>query len=138
MKSLEQERSYFINPYTNLKNIRESGSLAIKKGEGIYVYDENNNKYLEGLAGLWCVALGFNNQRLIDATKRQLDELPYYHSFTGKVPLTTDLRALALARVECSSSLVTIYEGHIVPLETLRHAPCPLHISIAFINPPSF
>lgn len=99
MKSLEQERSYFINPYTNLKNIRESGSLAIKKGEGIYVYDENNNKYLEGLAGLWCVALGFNNQRLIDATKRQLDELPYYHSFTGKVPLTT---------LELSEALVEI------------------------------
>ena len=75
MNSFELEKNYFINPYTNLKNIRESGSLAITKGDGIYVFDENNNKYLEGLAGLWCVALGFNNQRLIDAAKKQLNEL---------------------------------------------------------------
>ena len=109
MKSLEQERSYFINPYTNLKNIRESGSLAIKKGEGIYVYDENNNKYLEGLAGLWCVALGFNNQRLIDATKRQLDELPYYHSFTGKVPLTTLELSEALVEIAPDSLTKVLY-----------------------------
>ena len=44
MKSFELEKNYFINPYTNLKNIRESGALTITKGEGIYVFDENNNK----------------------------------------------------------------------------------------------
>ena len=89
MKSSEQEKRYFINPYTNLKDIRKSGSLIIEKGKGIYVYDDNNNRYIEGLAGLWCVALGFNNKRLIEAANRQLKQLPNYHSFTGKVPLTT-------------------------------------------------
>lgn len=53
MKSSEQEKRYFINPYTNLKDIRKSGSLIIEKGKGIYVYDDNNNRYIEGLAGLW-------------------------------------------------------------------------------------
>ena len=85
MKSAEQENKYFINPYTNLKDIRKYGSLIIEKGRGIYVYDENNNKYIEGLAGLWCVALGFNNKRLIKAANKQLNLLPNYHSFTGKV-----------------------------------------------------
>ena len=89
MKSAEQEKKYFINPYTNLKEIRKFGSLTIKKGNGIYVYDENNNNYIEGLAGVWCVALGFNNKRLIKAANKQFKQLPYYHSFTGKVPLTT-------------------------------------------------
>ena len=42
MKSAELEKKYFINPYTNLKEIRKFGSLPIKKGNGVYVYDENN------------------------------------------------------------------------------------------------
>ena len=109
MKSFELEKNYFINPYTNLKNIRESGSLTITKGEGIYVFDENNNKYLEGLAGLWCVALGFNNQRLIKAANKQLNELPYYHSFTGKVPLTTLELSEALVKITPDSLTKVLY-----------------------------
>ena len=58
-------------------------------------------------------------------------------SSKGKPPVIIVLNALALPRVECSSSLVAIKEGHIVPEVTFRHAPCPLHISIAEFMPPS-
>ena len=109
MKSAEQEKKYFINPYTNLKEIKKFGSLTIKKGNGIYVYDENNNKYLEGLAGLWCVALGFNNKRLIKAANKQFKQLPYYHSFTGKVPLTTLQLSEELVKISPKSLTKVLY-----------------------------
>ena len=109
MKSAEQEKKYFINPYTNLKDIRKHGSLAIEKGNGIYVYDENNNKYIEGLAGLWCVALGFNNKRLIKAANKQFNLLPNYHSFTGKVPLITLQLSEELVKISPKSLTKVLY-----------------------------
>ena len=109
MKSAELEKKYFINPYTNLKEIRKFGSLPIKKGNGVYVYDENNKKYIEGLAGLWCVALGFNNKRLIKAANKQFNLLPYYHSFTGKVPLTTLQLSEELVKISPKSLTKVLY-----------------------------
>ena len=109
MKSSELEKKYFLNPYTNLKDIRKYGSLTIEKGRGIYVYDENNNKYIEGLAGLWCVALGFNNKRLIKAANKQFNLLPNYHSFTGKVPLTTLKLSEELVKISPKSLTKVLY-----------------------------
>ncbi len=42
----------YINPYSNLQKIEDEGNLVIERGEGIYVYDDKGNKYIEGLAGL--------------------------------------------------------------------------------------
>ncbi len=77
---------YHLHPYTNLRAHERDGPLVIVKGDGVHVIDEQGNRYLEGMAGLWCASLGFSNQRLADAAYRQMRELPYYHSFNGKVP----------------------------------------------------
>ena len=50
----------------------------------IYVYDDQGKQYIEAMAGLWSVRVGFGEQRLVDAATRQLAKLPYYHSFSGK------------------------------------------------------
>lgn len=73
--------STLIFPTTNLKT---GENLILEKGDGIYVYDNNGNQYLEGMAGLWCTALGYNNQELIDAATSQLHNLSYSHMFGGK------------------------------------------------------
>ena len=70
-----------IHPFTNLKKHEERGPLIIEKGDGIYVEDLEGNKYIEGLAGLWCTSLGFNNERLVEAAASQMRKLPYYHAF---------------------------------------------------------
>ena len=70
-----------IHPFTNLKKHQEKGPLIIEKGDGIYVEDLEGNKYIEGLAGLWCTSLGFNNERLVEAAASQMRKLPYYHAF---------------------------------------------------------
>lgn len=70
-----------IYPTTNLKAIEQ---IVIDHGEGVYVYDDKGNQYLEGLAGLWCTSLGYGNQELIDTTSEAMKKLTYSHMFGGK------------------------------------------------------
>lgn len=91
-----------IHPYTNLKAHLETGPLVISRGEGVHVYGEDGTQYLEAMAGLWCTSLGWSEPRLVDAAKAAMERLPFYHSFTHKVPdVTVDLaeKLLALAPV---------------------------------------
>jgi len=73
-----------IHPYTNLKLHQSAGPMVITQGDGVFVIDENGKRYLEGLAGLWCVSLGFSEPRLAEAAYRQMLKLPYYHTFSHK------------------------------------------------------
>ncbi|MGB2054391.1 MAG: aminotransferase, partial [Porticoccaceae bacterium] len=73
--------THLIYPTTNFKAIEQ---ISIERGEGCYVWDKQGNKYLEGLAGLWCTALGYGNQELIDTTTAQMSKLNFSHMFGGK------------------------------------------------------
>jgi 4-aminobutyrate--pyruvate transaminase len=73
-----------IHPYTNLKLHETQGPLVITEGDGVFVRDEEGKSYLEGLAGLWCVSLGFSESRLAEAAYRQMRRLPFYHNFVHK------------------------------------------------------
>ncbi|MBC7103628.1 MAG: aminotransferase class III-fold pyridoxal phosphate-dependent enzyme [Parvibaculum sp.] len=73
-----------IHPYTNLDTFRTTGPMIIERGEGIYVFDNGGNKYIEGLSGLWCTSLGYNEQELIDAAMEQFRQIPFTHTFGGK------------------------------------------------------
>ena len=73
-----------FHPYTNLRAIEKDAPLMIVEGDGIEVVDDTGRRYIEGMAGLWCASLGFSEKRLGEAAKRQMDVLPYYHSFSGK------------------------------------------------------
>ena len=77
---------HHLHPYTQLRDHERDGPLVIVRGEGVQVFDEHGKAYIEGMAGLWCASLGFSEQRLADAAFRQMSTLPYYHSFSGKVP----------------------------------------------------
>ncbi|MFQ6018817.1 MAG: aminotransferase [Kiloniellaceae bacterium] len=79
--------AYTLHAYTNLAVHEEKGPLIVSRGDGIYVWDDQGRRYIEGLAGLWCAALGFSEKRLAEAAKRQLDELPYMHTFSHRSTL---------------------------------------------------
>lgn len=91
-----------LHPYTNAIANRDDGPLVITRGEGVHVWDEDGRKYIEGMSGLWCVSLGFGEDRLAEAAARQMRELPFYHGFSQKShPPQIELaeRLLALAPV---------------------------------------
>ncbi|HSF94430.1 MAG TPA: aminotransferase [Thermohalobaculum sp.] len=73
-----------LHPYTNAVTHRQVGAHLIERGEGVYVYDEQGRRFIEGMAGLWCSGLGFGDKELVEAAKEQLDKLPYYHLFGGR------------------------------------------------------
>ncbi len=73
-----------IHPYTNQATIRETGPLVFERGKGVYIYDTDGKAYLEGMAGLWCTALGYDNEELVEAAATQMRKLPFAHLFTAK------------------------------------------------------
>ncbi|MFQ5783728.1 MAG: aspartate aminotransferase family protein [Alphaproteobacteria bacterium] len=102
--------AYHLHPYTNLAQHEKQGPHILTRGEGVYVIDDAGNKYLEGLAGLWCASLGFSEQRLVDAATRQLSTLPYYHGFAHKTtPPVIELaeRLIEMAPVPMSKVFFT-------------------------------
>ena len=81
--------AYTLHHYTNLAAHEEKGPFIITRGEGVYVYDDQDKKYMEGMAGLWCTGLGFSEKRLTEAAKKQLDTLPFSQSFTHRAVVPT-------------------------------------------------
>ena len=73
-----------VHPYVNLATFRETGPLIIERGKGIYVYDTEGKPYIEGMAGLWCTALGYGNEELVEAAATQMRKLSFAHLFTGR------------------------------------------------------
>ena len=73
--------THLIYPTTNFKAIEQ---VTVERGEGCYVWDNHGNKYLEGLAGLWCTALGYGNQEVIAIATEQMNKLTFNHMFGGK------------------------------------------------------
>jgi 4-aminobutyrate--pyruvate transaminase len=73
-----------LHPYTNARTIEAEGPIVIERGKGVYVYDDQGKEYIEALAGLWSVGVGFSEERLVAAATEQLRKLPYYHNFMGR------------------------------------------------------
>ena len=96
-----------LHPYTDLKTHQEVGPLVITRGKGVRVWDDSGKEYIESIAGLWCAALGFDNERLVQAAATQMRKLPFYHSFTAKShePLI-DLSEMLIARAPVPMSKV--------------------------------
>jgi 4-aminobutyrate--pyruvate transaminase len=101
-----------IHPYTHLARHRATGPLIVDRGKGIYVYDDAGKRYIEGLAGLWCSALGYGNEELVAAAAEQMRKLSFSHVFGGKshdlvIELSEKLKELA----PCPASKVLFCSG---------------------------
>jgi len=75
------DRQHYLHPFTDFKSLHAKGSRVIVRAEGVYLYDSDGNRILDGMAGLWCVNLGYGRRELAEAAYRQMLELPYYNSF---------------------------------------------------------
>src|ERR1700759_604929 len=73
-----------VHPYINLASFRESGPLVFERAQGVYVYDSNGKAYIEGMAGLWCTALGYGNEELVETAAAQMRKLSFAHLFNGR------------------------------------------------------
>lgn len=71
------------HPFTNLAKHLETGPTMLERGEGIYVWDDQGTRYLEGMSGLWCTALGYGNEELVEVAAEQMRKLPFSHLFAS-------------------------------------------------------
>ncbi len=96
--------AFSLHPYTNLAVHEDRGPFVITRGEGIYVYDDLENKYIEGLSGLWCTGLGYSEKRLVNAAMTQMNQLPFSHSFAHRATVPV---------IELSEKLINIAPGNL-------------------------
>lgn len=82
LEALDLARMF--HPNTNLAVHQRSGPLVVSRGEGIFVWDNHGNRYIEGMAGLWCTALGYGEEELAQVAYDQIKRLSFTHLFAGK------------------------------------------------------
>jgi len=73
-----------VHPYTNLAGLRDTGPVVIEHGKGVLVHDSEGKAYIDAMAGLWCVSLGYGNEELVEAAAAQMRKLSFAHLFSAK------------------------------------------------------
>ena len=79
-----KDLEHLLHPVTNLKLHGQKGPTVHARAEGIYVWDNHGKQYLEGLAGLWCTALGYGEEELARVAAETMQSLSYSQLFGGK------------------------------------------------------
>lgn len=98
------DAAHHMHPFTHGAGLREKGARVITRAEGCWLTDSDGNRILDGMAGLWCVNIGYGRTELADAAARQMRELPFYNTFFQ----TTHVPALNLA-----ARLAELAPGHL-------------------------
>jgi len=76
--------AFHIHSQTNLSLHEQVGPTVMVRGEGIYTWDDQGKRYLDAMSGMWSAALGYSEERLVQAALRQMQELPYHQNFAHR------------------------------------------------------
>jgi len=79
-----RDMASLLHPFTNLTVLRQTGPLVVERGKGVFVYGADGRDYLEAMGGLWCAALGWGEEELVEAAAEQMRKLSFAHIFGGK------------------------------------------------------
>ncbi len=90
------DRKYVFHPFTAPRLHEASGGVMIVRGSGCTLWDARGNEYLDAMAGLWCVNVGYGRREIADAVAAQIERLSYYHGFSS---MATEAPALLAERV---------------------------------------
>ncbi|WP_136478639.1 aspartate aminotransferase family protein [Pseudomonas sp. DG56-2] len=119
-------RDHHLAPFSDYKQLKEKGPRIITKAEGVHLWDSEGNKILDGMAGLWCVAVGYGREELADAAAKQMRELPYYNLFfqTAHPPALELAKAISAVAPEGMTHVFFTgsgSEGNDTNLRMVRH-----------------
>ena len=74
---------HHLHPFSDARALEKQGALVMARGDGVFLEDSEGRRYLDGMAGLWCVQVGYGRRELVEAAREQLERLPYYNTFFG-------------------------------------------------------
>ncbi|MFA8440878.1 aspartate aminotransferase family protein [Yoonia sp.] len=86
--------AHHLHPFSHSNALAAKGPRVITSANGVWLKDSDGEEIIDGMAGLWCVNIGYGRDELADAAARQMKELPYYNTFFQ----TTHVPALMLAK----------------------------------------
>ena len=76
------DTAHHLHPFTDFRGLaEEGGARIITRAEGVWLEDSEGVKILDGMAGLWCVNVGYGRERLAKVAYDQMVELPFYNTF---------------------------------------------------------
>ncbi|WP_322045906.1 aspartate aminotransferase family protein [Paraburkholderia sp. J67] len=75
------DAAHHIHPFSDMGSLNKAGSRVIVKAKGVYLWDSEGNQIIDGMAGLWCVNVGYGRKELADAAYEQMQQLPFYNTF---------------------------------------------------------
>ncbi len=83
------DAAHHMHPFTNGSGLAKKGARIITRAEGVWLTDSDGERLIDGMAGLWCVNIGYGRRELAQVAARQMEELPYYNTFfqTSHVPV---------------------------------------------------
>ena len=85
--SLQKQDNFHIHPWENIEKLGTNERTIISRSEGIYVYDSEGNRLIDGPAGMWCVNAGHGRREIADAMAHQALEMPYFSPWSvGTLP----------------------------------------------------
>ena len=79
-----KDLQHLLHPTTNLAQHQSQGPFVTASAEGVYVQDQHGKQYLEGMSGLWCTAIGYGNEELVQVAADQMRKLSYSQLFSGR------------------------------------------------------
>ncbi|MDX5382330.1 MAG: aspartate aminotransferase family protein [Rhodobacterales bacterium] len=88
------DAAHHMHPFSTQEALAKRGARVITRADGVWITDSDGNRIIDGMAGLWCVNVGYGRDRLADVASRQMKELPYYNTFF----MTTHVPAIALSQ----------------------------------------
>ncbi len=80
-KIWQQDKDHNIHPWTDFSTFKESGSMILSDSDNVSVSDSEGNTFLDGIAGLWCVNIGYAREEMAQAIADQITKIPYFSSF---------------------------------------------------------
>jgi len=89
----QMDSAHYLHPFTDFQDLAAKGARVMVRGDGVYLWDSQGKKILDGMSGLWCVNVGYGRTSISQAVYRQMETLPFYNSFFG----TTNVPAAQLA-----------------------------------------
>jgi putrescine---pyruvate transaminase len=75
------DRAHHLHPFTDGALLNREGVRVITRADGVHLWDSEGRRLIDGMAGLWCVNVGYGRKELAEAAYRQMLELPYYNTF---------------------------------------------------------
>lgn len=93
----QMDRDSLFHPFTSVADHMRDGPLVITEGKGVRLKDLQGREYLDGMAGLWCVTLGYGRREIVDAIAAESARLSFFHAFNS---MSTDVV------IECAQALL--------------------------------